>query len=360
MAKISIIIPVYNTAKYMDQCIESVLAQTMTDIEIVLVDDGSTDGISGKKCDEFAAKDSRVKVIHKENGGLQSAWIAGTVEATSDYVSYVDSDDWIDADMMEGLYALTSVAQEEAGQAGEASARGIGYKNPFIDCEIVAGNYIVEKTGERSKETQALQPGVYTGAELDKIRRRLLGEEVRPVTMSRCMKLISRKLVLENIKYCDPTIFMSEDVNITLPCLCDVKRLAIAKDSYFYHYRLVGSSMAHSYKPNFLKDLELSNKTFREILKDKGIENADQQMDREFVMILLLVMKNELRCPDKDTAARVKKIFLREDIRSKVTGTDVTISGLANRLLYFTMKHPAAPVVGCMKMILGAYDKKTN
>jgi glycosyltransferase involved in cell wall biosynthesis len=361
MAKISVIIPVYNTAKYMDQCIESVLAQTMTDIEIMLVDDGSTDGISGKKCDEFAAKDSRIKVIHKENGGLQSAWIAGTVEATSDYVSYVDSDDWIDVDMMEGLYGLTSAALESAdGKASEASSSNIGYQNPFIDSEIVAGNYIVEKTGERRKETQALQPGVYTGAELDKIRRRLLGEEVRPVTMSRCMKLISRKLVLENIKYCDPTIFMSEDVNITLPCLCDVKRLAIAKDSYFYHYRLVGSSMAHSYKPNFLKDLELSNKTFREILKDKGIENADEQMDREFVMILLLVMKNELRCPDKDTAQRVKGIFLREDIKSKVVGTDVTISGLANRLLYFTMKHPAAPVVGCMKMILGAYDKKTN
>lgn len=340
MAKISVIIPVYNTAKYMDQCIESVLAQTMTDIEIMLVDDGSTDGISGKKCDEFAAKDSRIKVIHKENGGLQSAWIAGTVEATSDYVSYVDSDDWIDVDMMEGLYALTSEA--------------------YVESEIVAGNYIVEKTGERRKETQALEPGVYTGEALDKIRRRLLGEEVRPVTMSRCMKLISRKLVLENIKYCDPTIFMSEDVNITLPCLCDVKRLAIARGSYFYHYRLVGSSMAHSYKPNFLKDLELSNKTFREILKDKGIENADQQMDREFVMILLLVMKNELRCPDKDTTARVKGIFLREDIRSKVVGTDVIISGLANRLLYFTMKHPSTPVVGCMKTILGAYDKKTN
>ena len=340
MAKVSVIIPVYNTAEYMDQCIDSVLAQTMTDIEIMLVDDGSTDGISGKKCDEYAGRDSRVRVIHKENGGLQSAWIAGTAEATSDYVSYVDSDDWIDADMMEGLYGLTDRA--------------------FVNCEIIAGNYIVEKTGERRKETQALEPGVYTGEELDKIRRRLLGEEVRPVTMSRCMKLISRKLVLENIKYCDPTIFMSEDVNITLPCLCDVKRLAIAEGSYYYHYRLVGSSMAHSYKPNFLKDLELSNKTFREILKDKGIENADDQMDREFVMILLLVMKNELRCPDKDTAKRVKEIFLREDIRSKVAGTEVTISGLANRLLYFTMKHPAAPIIGCMKMILGAYDKKTN
>lgn len=354
MAKVSVIIPVYNTAEYMDQCIESVLAQTMTDIEIMLVDDGSTDGISGKKCDEFAAKDSRVRVIHKENGGLQSAWIAGTVEATSDYVSYVDSDDWIDTDMMEGLYALTSAAMEEAKQADAV------YQSPYINSEIVAGNYIVEKTGERRKETQSLQPGVYTGAELDKIRRRLLGEEVRPVTMSRCMKLISRKLVLENIKYCNPTIFMSEDVNITLPCLCDVKRLAIAEGSYFYHYRLVGSSMAHSYKPNFLKDLELSNKTFREILKDKGIENADVQMDKEYVMILLLVMKNELRCPEKDTVERVKKIFLRPDIRSKIAGTDVTISGLANKLLYFTMKHPVAPVVGCVKMILGAYDKKTN
>ncbi len=360
MAKVSVIIPVYNTAEYMDQCIESVLAQTLTDIEIMLVDDGSTDGISGKKCDEYAARDSRVKVIHKENGGLQSAWIAGTVEATSAHVSYVDSDDWIDADMMEGLYALTSAALEEAKQVSEGLASDVVYQNPYIDSEIVAGNYIVEKTGERRKETQSLEPGVYTGDELDKIRRRLLGEEVRPVTMSRCMKLISRKLVLENIKYCDPTIFMSEDVNITLPCLCDVKRLAIAKDSYFYHYRLVGSSMAHSYKPNFLKDLELSNKTFREILKDKGIENADVQMDKEFVMILLLVMKNELRCPEKDTVERVKKIFLRPDIRSKIAGTDVTISGLANRLLYFTMKHPAAPVVGCMKMILGAYDKKTN
>ena len=197
MAKISIIIPVYNTAEYMNQCIESVLAQTMTDIEIMLVDDGSTDGISGKKCDEFAAKDSRIKVIHKENGGLQSAWIAGTVEATSDYVSFVDSDDWIDADMMEGLYALTSAALEEAKQVSEGSTSDVVYQNPFIDSEIVAGNYIVEKTGERRKETQSLEPGVYTGAELDKIRRRLLGEEVRPVTMSRCMKLISRKLVLE-------------------------------------------------------------------------------------------------------------------------------------------------------------------
>ena len=342
MAKISVIIPVYNSAKYMDECMESVLKQTFTDIEIILVDDGSTDGISPEMCDGYAKNDSRVKVIHKENGGLQSAWITGTVEATADYVSYVDSDDWIDTDMMEKLYAHTGALNQACSS--------------YIQSEIIAGNYIVEKAGE----TQGLEPGVYTGAELYEIRKRLLGEEVRPVTMSRCMKLISRTLILENIKYCDPSIFMSEDVNITLPCICDANRLVILEGCHFYHYRMVAGSMAHVYKPELLANLELTDKTFRDILKDKGVENADEQLDREFVMFLLLIMKNELRCPDKDTIKRVKKIFLRPDIRGKVGGTAVEISGLANRLLYFTVKHPSVPSITVMKAILNAYDKKTN
>ena len=125
MAKVSIIIPVYNTAKYLDECMASVLSQTFTDLEIMLVDDGSTDGVSPKMCDDYAKKDERIKVIHKENGGLMSAWIEGVIEATSDYVSFVDSDDWIDVDMIERLYDRT--------------------ESSFAKSEIIAGNYIVEK-----------------------------------------------------------------------------------------------------------------------------------------------------------------------------------------------------------------------
>ena len=352
MAKVSVIIPVYNTAEYMDQCMGSVLGQTFSDLEIILVDDGSTDGISGKKCDEFAEKDSRVKVIHKENGGLMSAWIEGVVEATSDYVSFVDSDDWIDPDMMEKMYVHSSMAEsKDAGSAqGAASAHA----------EIIAGNYIVEKAGERRKETQSLKPGTYMGAELDDIKRSLLGQEVRPITMSRCMKLISRKLVLDNIKFCDPSISMGEDVNITLPCICDVKRLVILDGAYFYHYRLVASSMAHAYKPQLLANLELTDKTFRDILVEKGIDNARKQMDREFVIMLLVILKNALRCQEEDPIRLVKRIFLRPDIRSRITTTKVQLSGSANKLLYFTMKHPSTIVIRCMKMVLDAYDKKTN
>jgi glycosyltransferase involved in cell wall biosynthesis len=103
MAKISIIVPVYNVEKYLHKCINSILSQTLADFELILVDDGSKDS-SGEICKEYAKKDSRIIVIHKENGGLSSARNAGIKIAKSDYLGFVDSDDWIDSNMYEYLY----------------------------------------------------------------------------------------------------------------------------------------------------------------------------------------------------------------------------------------------------------------
>lgn len=103
MPKISIIIPVYNVEKYLRQCIDSVLALTNKDIEVILVDDGSTD-LSGKICDEYRAKDSRVKVVHKPNGGLVSARKAGFEISRGEYILNLDGDDWIEPDHIESLY----------------------------------------------------------------------------------------------------------------------------------------------------------------------------------------------------------------------------------------------------------------
>jgi len=101
--KISIIVPIYNVEKYLPCCMDSLLNQTLTDIEIILVDDGSPDDC-GKICDEYATKDSRVKVIHKKNGGLSDARNIGIDIAIGEYFSFVDSDDWIDINMYETLY----------------------------------------------------------------------------------------------------------------------------------------------------------------------------------------------------------------------------------------------------------------
>lgn len=108
-AKISVIIPVYNVEEYLERCVDSVLAQTFTDIEVILVDDGSTDN-SGKICDEYAEKDPRISVIHKENGGLSDARNSGIEAANGKYIGFVDSDDYIDTDMYEFLYGI---AQKE-------------------------------------------------------------------------------------------------------------------------------------------------------------------------------------------------------------------------------------------------------
>ena len=103
MAEVSIIVPVYQVEKYIRQCVDSILAQTFTDFELILVDDGSKDQ-SGQICDEYARMDTRVKVIHKENGGLSDARNKGMDQASGNYFMFVDSDDYIALTMIECLY----------------------------------------------------------------------------------------------------------------------------------------------------------------------------------------------------------------------------------------------------------------
>ena len=108
---ISVIVPVYKVEPYLRECVDSIINQTYKNLEIILVDDGSPDNC-GAICDEYAAQDSRVRVIHKENGGVSSARNAGIEAATGDYIGFVDSDDWIEKDMFETL--LTALVNANA------------------------------------------------------------------------------------------------------------------------------------------------------------------------------------------------------------------------------------------------------
>ena len=102
MKLLSVIIPVYNVKPYLEKCVESIVDQTYHNLQIILVDDGSTDG-SQTICDELAQKDSRIVVIHKENGGLSTARNVGMDRAKGDYIAFVDSDDWLERNMYEVL-----------------------------------------------------------------------------------------------------------------------------------------------------------------------------------------------------------------------------------------------------------------
>ena len=95
--KVSVIVPVYRTLEWLARCVQSITGQTYKNLEIILVDDGSPDDCPAL-CDDWAQRDDRIRVLHKENGGLVSAWMAGVSMSTGDYLCFVDSDDWIDAD----------------------------------------------------------------------------------------------------------------------------------------------------------------------------------------------------------------------------------------------------------------------
>lgn len=109
---ISIIVPVYNVEEYLDRCVESLVNQTYTNLEIILVDDGSPDN-SGKLCDEWALKDKRVKVIHKENGGVSSARNIGIDNANGEYIGFVDSDDYVDINFLSTINALINKEKKD-------------------------------------------------------------------------------------------------------------------------------------------------------------------------------------------------------------------------------------------------------
>ena len=340
MSAISVIIPVYNIARYLDDCVQSVLNQTFNDIEVILVDDGSTDGICPGMCDEYKKNDERVKVIHKTNGGLMAAWMTGVENSTSKYICFVDGDDWVDLDMLESLYARVANADEIK--------------------DIVSSNYIIEKKNEKKKAGHGAKPGVYEGAALEELRHKLLGEEVRPVILSRCMKLIERRLIVDNLHYCNTSIKMAEDLNITLPAILDCDRLTILEDGYFYHYRTIADSMAHNYDEKFINNLEMEYVTYSRIFESKGIAGYKSQMDREYVRMLFVELKNELRAGWNGCIERVQKVFKRIEVEERIYNTQLDISSKANKLLYRCMKDPSPMNIAITYIILKLYDKKTN
>ena len=130
-AKISVIVPIYKVENYLKRCIDSIRKQTYQNLEIILVDDGSPD-MCGEMCERYAQEDSRIRVLHKENGGLSDARNVGIEAATGEYIAFVDSDDWIDDKMYEVLYDTLLKCDADIAECS--------YRNLYADCIVVETN----------------------------------------------------------------------------------------------------------------------------------------------------------------------------------------------------------------------------
>lgn len=221
--RVSVIIPVYNVEKYLEECVESVINNTLRDIEIICVDDGSTDG-SAKIIERFAEKDSRVKVISKENGGLSSARNAGMKKATGEYILFLDSDDYIEPRALEYLYA--------EAKAENLDQLFFGAKS-FYDNADVSGDFHNYSSYYTRKANYSY---VMTGRTMFNIMSE--NAEFKP---SACLQLVRKGFLDENeILFVEGLVY--EDNPFTLECLFLSKRV-MYKNINLYNRRLRKNSI---------------------------------------------------------------------------------------------------------------------
>lgn len=205
---VSIIVPVYKVEIELDRCVHSLVNQTHPNIEIILVDDGSPDTCP-ELCDQYAKEDNRIKVVHKENGGLSDARNAGLKKATGDYILYVDSDDYIDLDSCERL--LNAIGEQEV--------------------DIVVGNAIMEKpNGEEKMLHSATPAGVIYSAKEFIIKSISAYQWYAPAWLN----MYRREYLLENELYFKKGIYF-EDMQMLPRVFLQAKRIATI-DGTFYHY----------------------------------------------------------------------------------------------------------------------------
>ena len=212
MCKISVITPVYKVEKYLHKCIDSILNQTFEDFELFIVDDGSPDEC-GKIADEYALNDSRVKVIHKENGGAPSARNAGIVQATGEYFYFPDSDDWIEPSYLQDLYDLAVKT----------------------DAQLVISGYTMEYFENNANQTYSVSVPERNYSNQMLVRTNLhkyFDNMMMAVPWNKLYKadyIKNNNIVFPNLKW--------DDLHFNMDVIMDIERVAISTSSGYHFFR---------------------------------------------------------------------------------------------------------------------------
>jgi len=319
---VSVVIPVYNVEKYLDKCVSSVLNQTEKDLEIILVDDGSTDSC-GALCDAWAEKDNRIKVYHKPNGGLMSAWKYGVRKASGTYIGFVDSDDWIDPDMYEKMLS----AAEENG------------------ADIVCAAFVSEyEDGRQSFATNNLEPGVYN-------RERILTEispylfisqkyHDRIIYPSRWSKLFARELLMAVLEDCDERLTIGEDLAVFFSCLQLAESIYIMDKFCPYHYRINSASMIQSFSSKKYGKIDILRETLLSLNDKYNTYDYRTQIYTDYLALYFRTMENQiLSSADSNLIESIRESFDADRIKEAIARADQSMLSRKHRLYLLLMKH---------------------
>ena len=262
---ISIICPIYNITSYLEKCIQSIIGQSYSELEIILVDDGSTDG-SAEICDRYASLDNRIKVLHKPNGGLVSARKAGLEAATGEYVIYVDGDDWVESDLCENML-------KEMLDSG---------------ADLVDADYYMDMGQEVISMHSNISYGRYSVEEI--ISLMLCDENFNECRLKAYLwsKMFRREL-LERVQYAvDERITFGEDVAVTYPYVLQCKKISILNYSG-YHYVQHLSSMVYTKKDDEqIRNTLLIKGLYHNFIKDANFGILLQELNQYSKLLFTL------------------------------------------------------------------------
>lgn len=266
--KIAVIVPIYNVEKYVAECIESIIKQTYHNLEIILVDDGSTDS-SGKICDEYGLKDTRIRVIHQENNGVLIARYNGLRTTDCEYVTFVDGDDWIDLDTYEKV------------------------SDSLGNVDIVAyGGKMYYNSRNMTKELTFIQKGKYSRENIEKfVMPNMIWnikESYYGLHPSLCMKIMKRELVWNCLARAkDLNIHFGDDAAVVYPMVKEADSLVVLEECFYYHRQREAGEL----KP-YLSDDELLSKVwkFYSFLKEQfsGERECLKQIDYLYIFMVSL------------------------------------------------------------------------
>lgn len=275
--KISVIIPVYNTERTLNRCVESVREQTLQDIEIILVDDGSPDN-AGALCDDFAALDARIKVIHKENGGLSSARNAGMEIATGEYIGFVDSDDYIHPQMYEKLYERITADDSDVCLCGLFRVNDQGMERPSKLEQMPA-----KLTGREQIEKHLSLPliGVIPGS----------GE---PLVEGFVWRNLYRSALIKEQPFFSEREYFAEDVVFNLSAYSRCQCISIVNECYYYYW-YNDESLSNRYRPNLCVLLNNLLKWEANYLQAIEVKDQEQRLYASGVKFSLFCIQNILK-----------------------------------------------------------------
>ena len=272
--KISVIVTVYNLEEYIEECLESLINQTNKNLEIICIDDGSTDS-SPVILDRYAKIDQRIRVIHKENAGLVNARKQGVHEATGDYVAFVDGDDWIEPEMYE------CIALEIRNNKSEVVIEG--FICDSIDNSMKVYNYISAGCYDKSALERSVYPIMMCTGNWYEFG----------ITQYVWNKAFEKSLILSVIDSMDDKVVDGEDVALVFPMLLKARKISILKDCH-YHYREIPSSMCRKKSDHYYTQvLYLKRNLEKNLLTSKYKKIMEPQL-RQFILHMLFNGMNPL------------------------------------------------------------------